>query len=285
MDCDMECDGTPTLYFADGQHLIPDEFTQTSFPREAFRAGDADSFKLLGGDLLSLPQESSLSSGFDAADLQYSQQSCPVGADHSAGFASQETCASTAFLSQSSCEAPCTPPDVFRRGDVPMQDDDSQCITPEVVTPEESRKRPSQGTPKWTEWRLEADDVTDVITTEGARRLVMERASLQRDSADHHARVSRIVASLQSSNFCTREHVVAKRALKAIITVLINAPHPNVPLTDIKKSLKWKTTWVRELGSLYSFIRRSGRNFLAYNNGMVSLLEPLTAEDLTHFRC
>ena len=266
---DMECDD-----FSSSQPIF-DETAQMGFvSSKQFNGFAFSSMGMINSDLSSLsnlPSSGTSNNFFDAnGDSECAQSSVMFSQNTSVGLSQEEN---------SGAHTP-TP---MRRGyDMEIDDDTVQGLTPEAATPDANQR---EETPSWMSWRLQDEDVTDVITSESARRLVMERASLEREGADQEARAKRIRANLQNANFCTREHFIAKRALKAILAHIIMSDTPDIPLTDVKKALKWKTTWARDLGSLYSFIRRSGKNFLAYSNGVVSLLEPLMLDDLRHFRC
>ena len=196
---------------------------------------------------------------------------------------------------------PRTPPQPLRRGGPTGADAcDYNCMTPEMVTPEKHQATPgtdrgSSDSPlgdcedenasslghqdSWTSWRLEASDVCDVITSVDARRLVEERSLMgalvqPETSEERRVRLQRTFATMVPGG------AAASRALVVLLEMLVDAKGVPVPLSDAKRSLRWKALWSRELGSMYTFLRRSCRAFLAYEHSCVSLREPMNHDDV-----
>ncbi|KAJ9463320.1 hypothetical protein DIPPA_26904 [Diplonema papillatum] len=69
-----------------------------------------------------------------------------------------------------------------------------------------------------------------------------------------------------------RSQAAAQKAVTAIVGVLLAAPDYTLPLAAVSKVLRWKAAWWRDLGSLYSFVRRTGRDIFTYRHAEVGLI-------------
>eukprot|EP01063_Lacrimia_lanifica_P002376 TRINITY_DN11241_c0_g4_i1.p3 TRINITY_DN11241_c0_g4~~TRINITY_DN11241_c0_g4_i1.p3 ORF type:complete len:246 (+),score=108.55 TRINITY_DN11241_c0_g4_i1:69-806(+) len=171
--------------------------------------------------------------------------------------------------------------------DCPMSEEPrtplNQCITPESLTPDQSQKTQNSVSDtvateeSWMSWTLQEEDVVDVMTSAAAREVDVERTV---GFAKEQCLGVLVKGMFQNTNWCGRDPAVAKRALCAIFTLLIKTPEQTLPLAAVNKELKWKTRWWRDLGSLYSFVRRTGRDFFSYHNADLGMLLPLTTNDV-----